>query len=252
MPCGVKLSGLSRWAQTRHADSQVHLVTRGESVTVSQMPSPPLSSALLERELWAEARSLPPLSALSASHLQMVPGCRTNSPAAARVWGLPGVGSAPWRWASGIGDLQTNRPKVRRPTPSLASPYTIGTGFLRASCVGSPPALKSPHSSRNKPPRGSLRAVGQVRSRSYPVHPAELPRGQQLHVEARGLLPDTTCNFDKNGRHPVRATTLSNPHGAPVRWRPSSFLLQTRNRLPRGSGCDQSPSSRRQGPHACP
>lgn len=80
----------------------------------------------------------------SASHLQMVPGCRTNSPAAARVWGLPGVGSAPWRWASGIGDLQTNRPKIRRLTPSLASPYTIGMGFLRASCVGSPPALKSP------------------------------------------------------------------------------------------------------------
>lgn len=64
MPRGVKLSGLSRWAQTRHADSQVHLVTRGDSVTVSQMPSPPLSSALLERELWAEARSLPPPLAL--------------------------------------------------------------------------------------------------------------------------------------------------------------------------------------------
>lgn len=187
----------------------------------------------------------------SASHLQVVPGCRMTSPAAARVWGLPGVGSAPWRWASGIGDLQTNRPKVRRPTPSLASPYTIGTGLLRESCVGSPPALKSPHSSRNKPPLGSL-GLWTRSGASYPVHPAELPSGQQLPVKARGLLPDTTCNFDKNGRHAVWATTLSNPHGTPVRWRPSSFLLQTRNRLPRGSGCDQSPSSKRQGPHACP
>ena len=208
MPPGVRLSGLSSWAQTRPTGSQAHLVTRRDPVTASQMPSLPLSSALSERELWAEARSLPPLLALlsfPSSDGSRLPYELARSGA--------GVGT-PWRgaWSMELG-IGHRRPPDKQAKDTSSHPFSglslHHRGGLSESVLCRVPTCPqkptktlpatSLHCTHSGPWTGSRATVPLSALQSCPVASSSLKRLGGCSQ----ILPATSTRVDDTPRGPL-------------------------------------------------